>query len=101
MVVEDDDRKGDFTAKWISMAMAADGGARARAREAGVVWEGEEGVRHLDEGIRAWRDGHGMGAGHTSRATRAGGVRGQLDHSDNEQQRVKPISFGLSTFKFY
>ena len=101
MVVEDDDRKWDFTAKWISVAMAADGGARARAREAGVVWEGEEGVRHLDEGIRVQRAGHGMGTGHTSRATRAGGVRGQLDHGDDEQQRVKPISFGLSTFKFY
>ena len=92
MVVEDDDRKWDFTAKWISVAMAADGGARARAREAGVVWEGEEGVRHLGEGIRVWRDGHGMGTGHTARATRAR-VRGQLDHGD-EQQTVKPISFG-------
>ena len=28
MVVEDDDRKWDFTAKWISVAIAADGGAR-------------------------------------------------------------------------
>ena len=101
MVVEDDDRKWDFTAKWISVAMAADGGARARAREVGVVWEGEEGVRHLGEGIRARRDGRGMGTGHTSRATRAGGVRGQLDHGDDEQQTVKPISFGLSTFRFY
>jgi len=94
LVVEDDDRKWDFTAKWISVAMAADGGARARAREAGVVWEGEEGVRHLDKEIRAWRDGLGMGAGHTSRATRAGGVRGQLDHGDDEQQTFKPINFG-------
>ena len=101
MVVEDDDRKWEFTAERISVAMAADGGARERAREAGVVWEGEEGVRHLGEGIRARRDGHGMGTGHTSRATRAGGVRGQLDHGDDEQQTVKPISFGLSTFRFY
>ena len=51
-----------------------------------MAWEGEEGVRHLDEGIRARRDGHGIGAGHTSRATRAGCVRGQLDHGDDEQQ---------------
>ena len=30
-----------------------------------MVWEGEEGVRHLGEGIRAQRDGYGMGTGHT------------------------------------
>ena len=73
---------------------AAGGGVRTRAREAGVVWEGEEGVRHLGEGIRAQQDGHGVGTGRASRAMRAGGVRGQLDHGDDEQQTVKPISFG-------
>ena len=44
-----------------SAAMAARGGARARAREASVVWEGEEGVRNLGEGIRVRRDGNGAG----------------------------------------
>ena len=68
------------------MDLGGHGGLRWRAGRASVVWEGEEGVRHLDKGIRAWRDGLGMGAGHTSRATRAGGVRGQLDHGDDEQQ---------------
>ena len=77
-----------------SAAMAAGGGVRMRAREAGVIWKGEEGVRHLGEGIRARQDGHDVGTGRVSRAMRAGGVRGQLDHGDGEQQTAKPISFG-------